>query len=159
MMLLFLVKFPVFCFHLWLPKAHVESPTIGSMLLAGVLLKLGTHGSCRFMIHFKIYFHYYDVLIVVGFVLASMFISTKQMDYKLLVAYNSVSHINIMLLVIVVGVHLSKDASAIMALTHGILAAMMFHFYGDVYFICMTRIILIIQNNNCCGSFLSGTLE
>jgi len=99
--LAFLVKLPMFCFHLWLPKAHVEAPVAGSMILAGVLLKLGRYGLWRVFI--SIFSSFYatlgEVLVVLGLVggLLRAFVCLVQVDMKALVAYSSVVHIGLLL--------------------------------------------------------------
>nr|QTF87981.1 NADH dehydrogenase subunit 4 [Balanus trigonus] len=96
----FLVKLPAFYVHLWLPKAHVEAPVSGSMMLAGVLLKLGCYGMMRFMGFFegKIAFMS-SILVSLGLLggLAVSFICLRQVDLKALIAYSSVSHMGLAL--------------------------------------------------------------
>nr|WID84313.1 NADH dehydrogenase subunit 4 [Striatobalanus amaryllis] len=96
----FLVKLPAFYVHLWLPKAHVEAPVAGSMMLAGVLLKLGCYGLMRFMGFFdgKVAF-LSSFLVSLGLLggLAVSFICLRQVDLKALIAYSSVSHMGLAL--------------------------------------------------------------
>nr|YP_009050184.1 NADH dehydrogenase subunit 4 [Megabalanus ajax]AGZ19745.1 NADH dehydrogenase subunit 4 [Megabalanus ajax] len=94
----FLVKLPAFYVHLWLPKAHVEAPVSGSMMLAGVLLKLGCYGMMRFMGFFqgKVVF-FSSLLVSLGLLggLAVSLICLRQVDLKALIAYSSVSHMGL----------------------------------------------------------------
>lgn len=96
----FLVKMPMFFTHLWLPKAHVEAPVAGSMILAGILLKLGGYGFYRVMLFcqegLKFYGSYFFGLSVIG-ILYVGFICCRLNDLKALVAYSSVAHIGLVI--------------------------------------------------------------
>nr|YP_009092136.1 NADH dehydrogenase subunit 4 [Aquatica leii]AHA46890.1 NADH dehydrogenase subunit 4 [Aquatica leii] len=100
MILVFLIKIPMYFVHLWLPKAHVEAPVSGSMILAGVMLKLGGYGFLRFMkifveIGMKINFIFITISLIGGFYIS--LICLRQMDIKSLIAYSSVSHMGLVL--------------------------------------------------------------
>lgn len=98
LVLAFLVKIPVFFLHLWLPKAHVEAPVAGSIILAGVLLKLGGYGLMRvfFMVNDSFQFRnvFYIGVIMWGGVVTAV-ICLRQVDLKGLIAYSSIGHIRI----------------------------------------------------------------
>jgi NADH-quinone oxidoreductase subunit M len=98
----FLIKVPLFPFHTWLPDAHVEAPTAGSVILAGVLLKMGTYGLVRFAFPLfpyaaSFFAPYLAVLAVVGIIYGAL-VAMVQPDMKKLVAYSSVSHLGFVVL-------------------------------------------------------------
>ena len=99
-MLAFLVKLPIYFTHLWLPKAHVEAPVAGSIILAGVLLKLGGYGLIRVFIitsgFINLLSSYFTGLSLVGMVFIGL-ICCRLNDFKALVAYSSVAHIGVVI--------------------------------------------------------------
>lgn len=98
--LAFLVKIPIFLFHIWLPKAHVEAPVAGSIILAGVLLKLGFYGLYRFKNFFFIDLLNYSIIFMLVSIWGAVIISITcffQIDVKSLIAFSSVSHMGVAL--------------------------------------------------------------
>jgi NADH-quinone oxidoreductase subunit M len=144
----FAIKVPVWPFHTWLPDAHTEAPTAGSMILAGVLLKLGAYGFLRFVLPLypeqaKIYATPLAVLATLAIVLGA-FASWGQNDFKRLVAYSSVNHMGFVVLGIAAaayarGTMASEDAvialngSVLQMFNHGLSAAGMFLLVGVMY--------------------------
>nr|APX40546.1 NADH dehydrogenase subunit 4 [Labidostomis ghilianii] len=128
MNLVFFVKIPMFFTHLWLPKAHVEAPVSGSMILAGVMLKLGGYGLLRFMkLFMKINFvNFYIILIsLFGGVLVSL-ICLRQSDIKSLIAYSSVAHMGLVLAGIMTMSLWGFYGSLILMVGHGLCSSGLF---------------------------------
>ncbi len=124
--LAFAVKVPIFPFHTWLPDAHVEAPTAGSVDLAVILLKMGTYGFLRFAIPFFPAFALsrpvaavFVALAVIGIVYAAL-VSMVQPDLKKLIAYSSVSHLGFVMLGIWGGTVASVQGAIIVMIAHGI---------------------------------------
>lgn len=142
----FIIKFPVYFLHLWLPKAHVEAPTTASMLLAGLLLKLGTAGYLRILgcINF-VYNNFWIIIALMGMILAS-FSCVFQSDAKSLAAYSSVTHISFLLLSMVYIIISSKIGRLIIMLAHGYTSTLIFYLIGEFYHITSTRIIYFLNS-------------
>nr|YP_009753946.1 NADH dehydrogenase subunit 4 [Oncopodura yosiiana]QIT06427.1 NADH dehydrogenase subunit 4 [Oncopodura yosiiana] len=125
----FLVKMPMFLFHLWLPKAHVEAPVAGSMILAGVLLKLGGYGLFR-VLKFIPYFLYFSSSLVVGLSLSGMFfvglICCRLNDLKVLIAYSSVAHMGLVICGLFSMSVLGMNGVLAMMLSHGLSSSGLF---------------------------------
>lgn len=134
--LAFLVKLPTFFAHLWLPKAHVEAPVSGSIMLAGVLLKLGCYGLMRIIIFFQSFVIYLSSFFVsLGLVggLFVGFICLRQVDLKCLIAYSSVSHIGLLLAGLVRWGMWGYRGSLYMCVAHGLCSSGLFFLSGVVF--------------------------
>jgi proton-translocating NADH-quinone oxidoreductase chain M len=133
----FATKVPMIPVHLWLPEAHVEAPTTGSVILAGILLKLGIYGFIRFLLPlFPEASFYYSPLIytlaLIGIVLAS-FTAIRQTDFKRIIAYTSVAHMNLVVLGIFSFNLLGLSGSILQSISHGFVASALFLLIGIVY--------------------------
>jgi len=133
----FLIKVPIFPLHTWLPDAHVEAPTAGSILLAGVLLKVGAYGILRVSIPFFTEgFIEYQFLIatlsVVGIIYGAV-VAIVQIDIKKLIAYSSISHMGFVMLGISAGRYLSLEGAVIRMINHGITSGALFMLVGFLY--------------------------
>lgn len=137
MFLGFAIKVPVFPFHTWLPHAHVQAPTAVSVILAGVLLKMGTYGFLR--IAFPIFpmatAEYSTVIAILGLisVLYGAFCAMAQNDVKKLVAYSSVSHMGFVMLGLAALTTQGMNGAVLQMFNHGTSTAMMFLMIGVLY--------------------------
>jgi NADH-quinone oxidoreductase subunit M len=141
----FAIKVPMFPFHTWLPDAHVEAPTAGSVILAGVLLKMGTYGFIRFSLPFfpgvlsgpATFLHltvrgWMITLSIIG-ILYGALVSLMQKDMKKLVAYSSVSHLGFCTLGIFALTPLALSGSVLQQINHGISTGALFLIVGILY--------------------------
>lgn len=143
--LAFAIKVPLFPFHTWLPDAHVEAPTAGSVILAGVLLKMGTYGLARFaMPLFPDALAYFTpalaVLSVIGIVYGAL-VAMVQPDIKKLVAYSSVSHLGFVVLGLVALNPQGIQGAFLQMIGHGLSTGALFMLVGMIYERRHTRLI------------------
>ena len=123
----FIVKFPIFGFHYWLPVAHVEASTIGSILLAGILLKIGSIGLFYLLYYLNFIVKFHWLLIGVIFVIL---IILGLRDLKIMIAYSSIAHISLVFYVINLGVEIGLKGSIIIIFFHGFLSPLIFWLVG-----------------------------
>jgi len=135
--LAFAVKVPLFPFHTWLPDAHVEAPTAGSVILAGVLLKMGGYGLLRFCLPLfpkasLALGPIISVLAVIGIIYGAL-VAMVQPDVKKLVAYSSVSHLGLVVLGIFAFNQVAIEGATYQMLSHGISTGALFALVGMIY--------------------------
>lgn len=133
----FAIKVPLFPLHTWLPDAHVQAPTAGSVILAGVLLKMGTYGLLRFNLPLFpeasiIAAPYISVLAVIGIIYGAL-VAMVQTDIKKLVAYSSVSHLGFVVLGIFAMTQESIQGAVIQMINHGLSTGALFLLVGMIY--------------------------
>ena len=143
--LAFFIKVPLFPLHTWLPDAHTEAPTAGSVILAGVLLKMGTYGLLRFNLALfpasaRILAPYIITLAVIGIIYGAL-VAMVQPDVKRLVAYSSVSHMGFVVLGLFSFTELGMQGALYQMLNHGVSTGALFLFVGMIYERRHTRMI------------------
>ena len=143
--LAFAAKVPMLPVHLWLPEAHVEAPTAGSVILAGVLLKLGTYGFIRFSIPLlpkaSFYFSPLVYTIAATGIIYTSFTAIRQSDFKRIIAYTSIAHMNLVMLGIFSFNTVGLEGAIFQSLSHGFVASALFLIIGVVYERYHTRIV------------------
>ncbi|HYF45609.1 MAG TPA: NADH-quinone oxidoreductase subunit M, partial [Acidimicrobiales bacterium] len=132
----FAIKVPMFPFHTWLPDAHTEAPTVGSVILAAVLLKLGTYGFIRIAIPIlpeaaKDWAPYIGLLAVIGIIYGALG-CLAQTDMKRLIAFSSVAHMGFVMLGIATLTDFGMNAAIMGMVAHGLITGMLFFVAGSV---------------------------
>jgi NADH-quinone oxidoreductase subunit M len=144
----FAVKVPMWPFHTWLPDAHTEAPTIGSVLLAGVMLKMGTYGFIRVALPIlpygaQRYAPWIGLLAAIGIVYAAL-ACLAQKDLKRLIAFSSVGHMGFVMLGIATLTTIGIQAAIFGMVAHGLITGMLFFLVGSIYDRYHTREIAMI---------------
>ena len=144
-LLAFAIKIPIFPLHTWLPDAHVEAPSTGSVILAGVLLKMGTYGLLRFNRGllpdpWEVFTPLLIVLAVIGIIYGAL-VAMVQPDVKKLVAYSSVSHLGFVVLGLAAGTQASTQGAILQMVNHGLTTGALFLLVGMLYERTYTRLI------------------
>ena len=141
----FAIKVPMFPFHTWLPDAHTEAPTAGSVILAGVLLKMGTYGFLRFSLPMmpdatKYFLPFAVGLSIIGIIYGAM-VALVQKDWKRLVAFSSVSHLGFVMLGVFALNYQGLTGGVLQMINHGLSTGALFLIVGLVYERRHTRLI------------------
>nr|YP_009992309.1 NADH dehydrogenase subunit 4 [Gekko subpalmatus]QNN90182.1 NADH dehydrogenase subunit 4 [Gekko subpalmatus] len=147
-MMAFMVKMPLYGLHLWLPKAHVEAPIAGSMILAAVLLKLGGYGIIRMtplmpLMTQTLYFPFI-VLSLWGMIMTSL-ICLRQVDLKSIIAYSSVSHMGLVIAATLIETPWSMAGAMILMIAHGLTSSLLFCLANTNYERTHTRTLLLTR--------------
>jgi proton-translocating NADH-quinone oxidoreductase chain M len=133
----FATKVPMLPMHIWLPEAHVEAPTAGSVILAGVLLKLGTYGFIRFSLPLfpdaSIYFTPLVYSMAAMAVVYTSLTAIRQTDLKRIIAYTSVAHMNLVVIGLFSYNVIGLEGSMLQSLSHGFVASALFLIIGVIY--------------------------
>lgn len=160
-------KIPMFPFHIWLPEAHVEAPTVGSVILAGILLKIGVYGFVRFNIGLfqdaSLFFSpLVSILSLVGIIFAS-FTAIRQTDLKRIIAYSSIAHMNLVVLGLFSFNSIGLEGAIIQSISHGFVSGALFLLVGILYDRYHSRLLvyyggLVYTMPVYAGSFLCFTM-
>jgi NADH-ubiquinone oxidoreductase chain 4 len=134
----FAVKTPLAPFHMWLPRAHAEAPLAGSILLAGLILKLATYGYLRILINFMpdatSYFSPLVQTIAVVTLIYSSLATVRQVDFKALVAYSSIGHMAVVVLGLFSNTIIGIEGAIALSVAHGVISPAMFILVGGILY-------------------------
>ncbi len=133
----FAVKVPMFPVHTWLPDAHVQAPTAGSVILAGILIKLGAYGFLRFSLPFfpaaSQYFADFILILSVAAIIYASLVALMQEDMKKMIAYSSVAHMGFVTMGIFSFTRQGIDGAIVQMISHGVVSAALFMCVGVIY--------------------------
>nr|BAD11061.1 NADH dehydrogenase subunit 4 [Gallus gallus] len=148
LLMAFMVKAPLYGLHLWLPKAHVEAPIAGSMLLAALLLKLGGYGIMRvtlLMEPVSNFLHYPFLTLALWGALMTSSICLRQTDLKSLIAYSSVSHMGLVIAASMIQTQWSFSGAMILMISHGLTSSLLFCLANTNYERTHSRILILTR--------------
>nr|YP_010000998.1 NADH dehydrogenase subunit 4 [Panurus biarmicus]QOD96936.1 NADH dehydrogenase subunit 4 [Panurus biarmicus] len=148
LLMAFMVKAPLYGLHLWLPKAHVEAPIAGSMLLAALLLKLGGYGIMRVTVLVGPSLnnlHYPFITLALWGALMTSAICLRQIDLKSLIAYSSVSHMGLVIAATMIQTQWAFSGAMILMISHGLTSSMLFCLANTNYERTHSRILLLTR--------------
>nr|QXJ80326.1 NADH dehydrogenase subunit 4 [Trichuris sp. LO613] len=137
----FLVKIPIYLLHLWLPKAHVEAPILGSMILASILLKTGGYGLLKMSCMCHIQFTKSLMSFMLMLILSASILCMLQTDLKKYIAYSSVTHMTIILALLLSEFTNSQSGSIFLMISHGSISNSLFFMVGLYSYCTMTRLL------------------
>nr|YP_009029743.1 NADH dehydrogenase subunit 4 [Meloidogyne incognita]AHY20107.1 NADH dehydrogenase subunit 4 [Meloidogyne incognita] len=145
-LLVFFVKFPLFFFHFWLPKIHVEASTFSSMLLASLLLKFGVFGLYRFL--FLLKYNFFLVFFYIFFfgLIISLLICLSQSDLKSQIAYSSVSHMSVVFFNLIIFSSIMEKYSFLVTLGHAFSSCLSFWLVGEIFYSCQSRLVMEVNS-------------
>jgi NADH:ubiquinone oxidoreductase subunit 4 (subunit M) len=143
--ILFLIKIPIYLFHFWLPKVHVEASTPARIILAGLLLKFGTFGINFFLkIINKTFFILFFIISLIGIIFSNI-ICLIQRDLKSFLAFSRIVHINFLIFNFLIINKLRKFSSFIIIISHGFISTILFYLVGEIYKYNNSRLFYFIK--------------